>query len=446
VAVIFRTYRKNIVLFFIAFAGMFYFCQMMNIRTFPGDAQEVWNLAKNYYIEGRSPSYVEYRGAFTFVFYHALHFVCDIVGVDSIFGLQILNSIIFAILTVVLFPYVFSIALRKKIGWLSTVVFAIIVFYFFRSYFLYPLTDFPSFTFLLAAIACIFWPKGGHVKVFICLLSAGILFSFSVMMRFSYVVAFPILLAMCYVTMKSNGITIVRGITLLSVVISVSASLMMINASSEDGNHGLLTRQLHGGMKFQKVEWNAGDSLYPGQMWFKERRGEEILRTEGMLGGGHFSVLEYFKLFLKYPMDMVTINLKHLLGGLDVIYHSVYIFDMHESRVIKSLLNYSLIFIAMVLIFLKWSDWWHDGKMMIFLVFALGIQSLSAIPFIGEVRFFMPLILTFFAMAVFDFSSGLTIVKTNRLYFSWIAFVLMYFVISSMFFESTEKVVLLNIL
>lgn len=434
----------RLVLFLAAFIGMSWYGLSNSHLTFRGDSYEIWEVAKNFYENNRSRSFVEYRGGFVFVVYNGLYNISSFLGIDDVAFFRVWSAFVFACMGGI-FPIVVGQIFGRSVGALKILIFNVLMFWFFCGYFLYPQTDIPALFFLLLALflslKMVCRPHwlilGGGVVV-------GALLAASIMMRSSYVLAAPLIWIFLGRELRDGGAAWWRVACVVFVSMGVCAAFTGVNASTTSSTRGLAELQLKGGITMQKIEWNAGDSNYPGMLMLTDRRGEAILKAEGLTPlVGKMTVPAYFSLFVKYPADMLILQGKHLFGGLDITYDSVYVQDLHAPRILRSLVNYTCFFLALVVIRARLGvEGWRWRTLPLLL--AICAQSFVAIPFMGEVRFFMPVILAFMAIAVFNFENGLAEVRKNKLGMHWFFFVALCFMCSASQFESAQSVLLLT--
>lgn len=436
---------SNAIAFFMAFTCMAVYCYINSNLTFRGDSYETWNVAKHFYEVDRQRSFVEYRGPFSFILYNLIYRVSQILQINDVTFLRTFTSLVFAYLTVNVFPYFFSYIFEKKIYLLERISFSAVTFYFFSGYFLYPQTDFLALIFLLLSANVLIFATNESKPSWIHYCGAGVLLACSAMTRFNYILSLPFLLLFITFGLYSRHVSRITIAKLIACFVVPMSFMIMLN-SSDSNSSRLMRAQLEGGLKIQKIEWNAGDEKYPGKLLFSEKRGIELLKLEGIDTSGVFhgtgiSGKQYLSLYAKYPFDMAAIAMSHLFAGVDITYDSVYVYNFHSPRILFSLLNYSLIFLALVIIFAKLSWWRQNGQYAPFLLLALAVPGFSAIPFIVEVRFFMPLILAYSAISIFALSDGIKTLYIKNLYWYLLAFILLCFLNSTNLFNSLEKVI-----
>lgn len=435
----------RLALFFLAFIGMSWY-GLSNINlTFRGDSYEIWEVAKNYYDSNRARSFVEYRGGFVFVFYNGLYNISSFLGINDVIFFRVWSAFVFSCMGFI-FPIVIGKIFNQSVSAFKIFIFTALMFWFFCGYFLYPQTDIPALFFLLLAIFISL--KILNRKYWLILVGGiviGGLLASSIMMRSSYALAAPLVWIFLLRELRVRGSAWWRVVCVVFLSILICTALTRLNVSSATiSSKSVVELQLMGGITLQKVEWNAGDSTYPGMLKLTDRRGEAILKAEGITNfGGKITVAEYFLLFVKYPADMLILQMKHLFGGLDITYNSVYVQDMRAPRILRSLVNYTCIFLALLVIRARFDEngWrWHNLPLLL----AIFSQSFVAIPFMGEVRFFMPVILAFMVIAVLNFEKSFLEIRNKKLGMHWFFFVALCFMYSASQFETAPTVLLLT--
>ncbi|SHK02650.1 Dolichyl-phosphate-mannose-protein mannosyltransferase [Aureimonas altamirensis DSM 21988] len=421
------------------------YCYANSDLPFLGDAYHTWEVARTLYDENRETSYVEYRGPFTFILYNLLFKISNLIGVSELITLRFSLSMMFAFLVVYIFPKLYEFILSKRIRILEICLFSLWNFVFFSGYYLYPQTDTTALFFfatgLLALVKALNEGRGRWYAL------AGILVAFSIMLRLNYVVSVPILLVIIVLRQKLSKRTAFAAVFLLGCFLMPLSALVWMNTSAAPKN-SVLEGQLKGGLQFRKVEWNAGDATYPGSLVFPDKRGAEILSKEGIKSSkesffdGAIPATHYARLWLTYPKDMAIIYGQHFFSGIDIKYNSVYIYDFSRNIMLISAVNFSVLFIAL-LAATKLVRWCGDMKMQrILMLIALVFPAFSAIPFIVEVRFFMPLIVGYSALGIFALRDCLPYMVRKDFYVQLLIFVGLCLLNSSSMFETTDPVLL----
>ncbi len=426
---------------------------------FRGDAYEIWNVSKHIYQAGRDASFVEYRGPFTFVLYNLLFSLSRMLGIGEVVFFRLYSSFLFAFLTALVFPYLLSYILNRKICPGETVVFSMTVFYLYRGYFLHPQTDVLAFAFLLVSIDVLILYLNSPQCSCLYLSGAGTLLACSIMMRSTYVFSVPLLAAFFFLTLFARQFRVSQvwrslSCFLLPCVLLVSVNLICTNNSSvyklgyTSHNSYVLRQVLKCGLFIQKIEWNAGDNNYPGPMILPERRGIEILQREGyepVASPEGISIGQYLDLWRKYPVDLFFIVAQRLFCGLDITFNSVFVMNFSAPRIFFSLVNYFLVFLTIVVASTRFPIPSHRNGYVSILLLAMSIPGLVVSLFIVEVRYYISITMTCIAMGVFSFQEGMRIIRDNRLYVYCVLFIVLCFLNSVSIFNSAERIFPLTI-
>lgn len=415
-----------------------------NTLPFRGDAYAIWETSKVFFDSSRPPPiFIEYRGPFVFFFYHGIYRVSQLIKVDDVIFFRAYSSLLFSALTILLVPYVFSRFLDRKISIPQKLFFSAVVFYFFNGYFLYPQVDFLAFFLLICSIAMLQTCDTNPRHLWLASGGAGVLLAFAIMTRFNYILATPFLVAYISVNwLKGNGW--LAKVVLVSCFVLPLLVLVGANATRSD-NGRVLSRQLVGGLQFQKVEWNTGDTTLPSAVFVKDEHGTALIKT---LEGPPFqltqiSFTDYLGLFSKHPLDFAAIWMQHLFCGLDIWYDAPYVYDIRSSRVTRSLLNYTLFFLGLIA-FQDYLLAWSGKKWRrLLLMLAVTIPALSAVPFVIEVRFFIPVIIVIYAMAIFSIKEAVQMVRENYLTQHLVIFISLCALLSLRVMNSIENFVTL---
>lgn len=379
--------------------------------AFRGDAHEIWRVAAQYYDAGREMSFVEYRGPFVFVFFHALQRVSAVLGVDPVNGFRAFSALLFATVSTLLLPQVASALLARPITALHRAAFAALVLTFFGGYFLHPQVDFLAFTSFLAAV-CMTLGAGGRARPgrLVVLAGASVLLVCACLARFNYIVAAPILMLLAAVPRSTtNGPARVMRATVfvapLALLLASTRDLGPADGPSPQAR--VLAMQLTMGLRVQRIEWNAGDSRFPGGIEVPDASGQRVLdelssRAPPPPGKAFWlGPASYMAAAAEFPLTFLGVWFRHLFNGLDIWYDAVYVQDLYRGRVARSLLNYALFFVAGIVAWKRRRAWRGSDRRAPVVLACILLPGLSAIPFVVEVRFFIPLIALVHALAFF---------------------------------------------
>ncbi len=146
--------------------------------------------------------------------------------------------------------------------------------------------------------------------------------------------------------------------------------------------------QVYMGITIPRYETYVGDlNDYPtAGVRFEDEVGQEIIEREG-LTETNFTLSNIFKLFYKYPLDIIGIYTRHLVSSLTPLY-DVYISDLYIDKSIMILLAILIWIISALGIFSnnQMKKSYSLGYMIALIVPAI-LQLLGAV----EIRFCMPL-------------------------------------------------------
>lgn len=384
--------------------------------AFRGDAFEIWEVAKHLGEPDRPRSFVEYRGPFVFVLYHLVFRTTTALGLPEVSGFHAFSGLLFAVLTTAVAPALMARLLRRPIGPMPAFAFACVVLFFFGGYFLHPQVDFLALVLFLSSVALVlhamervgWWPP---------LVLAALLFAGAVAARFNYIVALPLLIPVLLggKAERKRKFALVAAFALPVLLLVAVQSLARAEPS---GQQRVLRMQLTQGLRVQKIEWNAGDVRYPGGIEVPDRAGQAVL--EAVPGRPHWlTERQYVDVVLEHPLTVATIWVRHLFNGLDLWYDEVYVTDLQSGRLARSFLNYTLLFFAWLAVRLHARQWVAGDGRLAWTALAVVAPALSAVPFVIEVRFFIPMLVFAHALALFAIRDVLAHVVSRRLWVEW---------------------------
>lgn len=152
-----QTYTAWILAFFLI-GGYFI---LRRDTGFRGDAYAMWEVAKTYFNkENRYRSFVEYRSPIAFVVYGIFYKFSQWLNINDIAFYRIISAVIFSCLSATTIP-----ALLLDVGkeqqtesherklLICRIFFVLLMYYFFRGYFLMPFTDYWGLFFLILALS-----------------------------------------------------------------------------------------------------------------------------------------------------------------------------------------------------------------------------------------------------------------------------------------------------
>ncbi|MCE2706768.1 MAG: hypothetical protein LW807_06810 [Proteobacteria bacterium] len=336
----FNSITGIVLLFFIAFGVMFLYAQKIYPIEFSwgNDSKESWKVATTFFSLHPYHSYVEYRGRFWFFILAILNKFSLIFNSSYKLGFNIFTSVEFAYITVVGVPWIFEQLFKNKLSYLVRTLFMLVIFYFFRGHFLYPLVDFPALFFSILGVQFVLKYNQTPKLFFIGL--CGIFITCALLLRMNYLVALVFIFILFIWKLKSNKIRIMSGLHLVFFSLIVTVSLICssiyqqkIQSLVKTSGIDVLKYQLFLGLKEQKID----------PIVFPDNRGIMVLNKENF-NEINLSLRQYLKLYISHPLYMIVINMQHIFNGLDISYPIVYVDGLRISFIF-CLLNYILIFL-----------------------------------------------------------------------------------------------------
>ncbi|RTQ52266.1 hypothetical protein EJV47_04370 [Hymenobacter gummosus] len=309
----------------------------------------------------------------------------------------------------------------ERLSWRRRLAFAALGFVFWRDYFVFPLTDFYSLLLMLL----VFWlvlRRGGHRG---WLLLAGVLCMAAANLRPVYAgAAGLLLLGGVWLARRQHGLSwrlIGRqlAVFLLGMAL-VGGPQLAINVrhfgrytpfvltwKNPSAPQSLYLSQLSWGLAVQKYETTI-DPTYrvPGttepeyRIMYVDEVGQRIMDEEQISFIYGLRDLSHYLTAVRHnPVDMLALYGRHVFNGLDVKYATPYLPRVFGSTLPLSLLNYTVLFLAGLVLLLRrhrrlsWPQW-------IALLVLVG-PCLLAIPTAMECRFFIPIYLLLYAVLCF---------------------------------------------
>lgn len=392
---------------FLAFLLIGKYFWMSREIGFRGDAYEMWEVGKTYFSKGEKyHSFVEYRSPLCFMILGMLYNLTQILGINDVGFYRILSMFQFSILSAVLLPEL--LAGKEEKGTKDVrkrVSLVLVMYYFFRGYFLMPFTDSWGLFFLILAML--------NLKKYFMLTEEGSRLRYSktplwgavfalemhvaIAFRSSYFMTFIAVFVMFFYYMirywNKNGHVCKLLIVYCTVFLISYISFGKIFHLQT--NRGVFGAQLIGAFTYAKAEFSV-----QGTLLFSNTIGEYLFShgLDRQWWQGITDLSDYVKFSMSHIGYMIAMAAKGAFNGLDICYDSIIIFDLEKGKVLHMLLNYLFLFIAAQkaaykLLVLK-------EKNLIWLFILL----LNALPYslgMVEVRFFMPMLAGLYAVACF---------------------------------------------
>lgn len=400
------------------------------------DAREYWELGRSFFAEGGFALEhfdAAHRGYAWPLFNAALIQLADLLGVPEEGLFVVLSAVGHALLFTMAWPWFvralfgYQMNFVQKLGWL------LLVLYFWRNYFQFPLTDFPALFLALAGVASI--KRYLDTERALWLLGAGAALALAANARPSYQLCFiPLGLwgaARAVRTRSLRHASLATGAFTLGLAIAF-APQVYINVHKFDraspfvqtarayGGRSLFLQQLAWGIYIQRYETNVGKSwpVAAGGVVFVDPAGLQIVRSENIMHPkgatapflkSDFTLGHYARLVAERPLFFARLYARHLFNGLDIAYPSVYVTDVLRPRILFTTLNHLTWLTALgaaVLGLRRGFARRHAAALV--LLFTVCVPSLTSVAGAVETRFFLPLFLLAYLVVV---AGGLPFVK-----------------------------------
>ena len=332
----------------------------------------------------------------------------DLFGLDAKLLFYVYSALFFTILSVFIIPWSFRTIFQRRTFLWGRLLITLLLFFFWRGHFLYPLSDFPAFASLLIGVTLLLSSLMDRT-VPLWALCIGLFIGVAVNIRPVYQVSLVIITPL--VLLHLHKIKAVRGITWISLVllgfILILLPQMQINRTHFKvnspwvlarvaGDENLYTKQLFWGLGTQKVETNIGNN-YPLNVVVYRDQFILTLQKTNLLREKTFS--RYVKIIKRFPLETAVSYFRHLFNGLDIFFPTPYVKNVYANHTLLSLVNY-LIWFLVILHLLK-IDLTKRDYLSVLGVISLLSPVVLAIPTAIEVRFFLPVYMLAYGTVAF---------------------------------------------
>ncbi|GGF27968.1 hypothetical protein [Hymenobacter cavernae] len=393
--------------------GLFYlylhYCAS-GTTEFQYDAQAYWNQAYQL-SEGHLLGERVHGSSLALLYYPAVLMVRH-AGLTDTEVVQLMGAAMAALLFGVVAPALWqTVVVGSSLSGYRRGIFVGLGFLFWRDYFRFPLSDFPG---LLALLGALLTASRSHRRLpgLGWVLTSGVLLALAVNLRPIYLLAVP---AVVGVVLWHRTAVVSRRALVISLLVLFSgfsvASLPQLLLNIDrfhsysplvDGG-GLLLWQLNKGLVIQKYETNVGTGYPVAQVIFRDVAGQALLSHDSLLVIP--SRRAYLLFAMRHPVDMIALYARHLFNGLDVQYTSPYIVLVQQSTVGLALVNYTLQFGCLLLLFSR-----RAGNRLTttqgLCLLAVLLPCVLVAPFAMECRFLLALHVLLYAVLCFGWPAG----------------------------------------
>lgn len=115
--------------------------------------------------------------------------------------------------------------------------------------------------------------------------------------------------------------------------------------------NGLMLQQVVWGLQYQRYDTYVGTNpVHPNaQIYFVDIAGQRILEQSGLVNLDGWG--DFFHLFLEYPIDILSIYVRHLVNMLFPCWPEMYVKDLDSSKWFLGLIGISIIFFEVFAMF-----------------------------------------------------------------------------------------------
>jgi hypothetical protein len=397
---------------------------------FYSDAGQYWKLGDQFG-RGRDFSLLAYsydwRGYSMPLLTHVLNEVGAAIGVSDLTIVRIFGALLAATLGVVVAPRLArALFPAARIGPARVLAFNALLLVFWRDHFGFPLVDFPAL--LCASLGVLALMR----RTWWGYLAAGLCLAFAANLRPNY--GFALLAAGAVAALVPLRPWSWRARTLALALVSLGALLAFLpQIAVNQRHHGSLSPfiataneqtlvSIWVGMTAQKHETYVGPAAaYPERgVSYLDPATARLLEDENIRpvvsDSNHLLFpgnREYLRLVASHPLEMTASYARHVFNGLDVRYATPYVRDLRDTSSVLSLLQYTLIFVALASLLLpgarralgdvRWSG------LAVLVSACIGVLQVQAEP-----RYFLPLHLPIYLIACFGPSVAVLLRRRDR--------------------------------
>jgi hypothetical protein len=381
---------------------------------------------------------------------HTLHVIASWIGISDVTIMKLFGALMAAVLGVVVLPRLARLLFpRASIGLARMLALNALIFLYWRDHFDFPLSDFPAL--LVACIGLIGLLRATTAGYVV----AGLGFGLAANIRPAYLpAAFAVIVVAALLPRRPWDWRRRSEATALVLAGALLASLpqMLINNHQRGslspfvpGGKNVALLQLSDGMRAQRYETYVGASSgYPQpQVFYFDPATERVLQKEHLAAQtvilGQYAAItrygQYARVVVHHPLDMAAAYVRRLFNGLDVWYPTPYVRNLSNKPIIFSLLQYTLMFLAIARLLLP-EPRRALGRIRWIGIVILLIPCLTAVPGAVEPRFFLPLQMLIYMLVCFgpDTKALLLAGSVGRraaLAVSYVAFLLVCLTLSS---------------
>lgn len=369
-------------------------------QPFVYDSFYYWDLADSFLQDGEF-SFTNYSNVLRGYFFPFILFLIKLpestLGIGAKHLFCIFSALYFSIFTIYVLPVAFHTIFRWQIHLGGRAIIAILLFYFWRGHFLYPLTDFPAFTALLISIVFLSHSIKYQTTPFWAFF-IGFFISAAVNIRPAYQLSLIVLIP--FVLVHLYKLKIVKAIQ-WTFLFLLGCSFVLLPQWRINQTHfhvnspwvltrfgddeNLFLKQLFWGLSTQKYETNIGENYSSAAVIYQDPLSDKLpirLLKDKTISG-------YIKIIKRYPQDVAISYFRHFFNGIDIFFPTPYVKNLFANHTLLSTMNYLVWFLAAYSLIR--TDFAHIDRVQLAGILAFLAPVILAIPTALEVRFFLPI-------------------------------------------------------
>ena len=365
--------------------------------------------------------------------------------VDPLIIIRIFSALYISLFCAYLIPKLIrKIFPDSNISTEKMVLFGFFIFFFWRDYFHYPLSDFPAIILLIWSFYFILSKKISYIFL------SGIVLGIAVSIRPIYIISFfPFVLFLLFENKyrpinKKSIFGLYRLLVLFLGFLFISIPQIIVNKHLNNSfsplvqtqhsyKDGLYLQQLKWGISKEKYETNIGSDYPSVAVNFSSKMGESISIKENVENINSYS--EYLRVYFKYPVELTCIYAKHFFNGFDIKQATPYLKNVTNKNYIFSFMNYSILFLSLLFILFDRRNSFSTIRACLFFLLLLS-PIIIVIPVVIETRFFISIYILIYAMLAFrpNYKELYTLFEKSQkwsLLYLYFVFLLICFILSS---------------
>lgn len=450
-----KIFSTRLALFAVTSITLLTFSFFRNITVYPYDSKYYWTTADPVFENGLNIlNFPEtFRGCLFPILLGIIKRAVYRLGLGSYWGWRILVSGMISGMLVYALPIIFKKCSTpphkvSRTAYLSNGIFILIFCVFWGDFIQYPLSDFPACFCMLMGIAVLIWVKDKpnliHKIVGGIIAGAFLYSAYNTRAAFLYGILIAIIVFAIYTFMEKSYRNFLVLISLIIGILLAAVPQVIINHQYIGSwSPKVYTEQLSGyqkslqsqqvlvGLQQSRYETYFGDKTdYPtAPVSFDDPIGQELIEIEGITSD-EFSYVTIFKLFMKHPLDVSGIYIRHLISLMTPIFNQAYITDMYAGKGIFISLAIFIWLVAAIDILL------HNERMFdnitLWMLIAIVFPALLQMAGIPEIRFFLMihLLLYYYISNIIDYKRLYQNIKRRwvpivivcaAIYFMWIS-------------------------